>query len=125
MPNQTRKSDRQRVHSRQARAFASQALPRRVVEGLETRCLLTVAINEFGGSFAPQSPAGITAYSDGNLYFTEANPTGVAIDRITPSGAIERTNATISPGAIPTGITTGPDGNLWFTEYGASSLSPL
>jgi streptogramin lyase len=125
MSNQTRKSDRRRVTSRQARPFASQALPRRMVEGLETRCLMTVAINEFGGSIAPQAPAGITAGPDGNLWFTEANPTGGAIDRITPSGSIERFTTGLSPLAIPTGITTGPDGALWFTEFGANALLGL
>ena len=97
-----------------------------MVEPLEARRLLTVAINEFGGSAALNNPAGIANGPDGNLWFTEANPTGGSIDRVSPSGSINQYTFGLSSFAIPTGIATGPDGALWFTEYGARSLgSPV
>jgi streptogramin lyase len=58
-------------------------------------------------------PAGITAGSDGNLWFTESG--GGKIGRITPAGTItEPAGATGLPG--PTVISPGVAGTLWFTE---------
>ncbi len=62
-----------------------------------------------GGS----APAGITAGSDGNLWFTEQG--GGKIGRITPNGTItEPSGATGLPS--PTVISPGVAGMLWFTE---------
>src|SRR4051812_41695924 len=122
MPKNSRKRAIRREDSRRAGRFAWGTSPLPSVERLEARQLLTVAINEFGGSVAPQNPAGITTGPDGNLWFTEANPLGGAIDRIPPSGAIQRFTTGLSAFAIPTGITAGPDGALWFTEFGAASF---
>ena len=62
------------------------------------------------------APAGITAGSDGNLWFTEQG--GSKIGRITPAGTItEPTGATGLPG--PAVISPGVAGTLWFTESSA------
>jgi streptogramin lyase len=59
----------------------------------------------------PVSLGGITAGSDGNLWFTEIF--GSRIGRITPDGAI--TEFPLPFGGPPSSIAAGPDGNLWFT----------
>jgi streptogramin lyase len=65
-------------------------------------------------------PVGITAGPDGNLWFTESQPS--KIGRITPAGAVTEfqlppplpQNDASTRG--PSAMTLGPDGNLWFTE---------
>ncbi len=92
------------------------------VEGLESRCLLSLTINEFPVPSAGE-PVGITAGPDGNLWFTELdvnigqiNPTTHAITEFPlPTSAI-------SDGA---GITAGPDGNLWFTEADGNKIGMI
>src|SRR5207244_3742591 len=63
-------------------------------------------------------PWGITAGPDGNIWFTENDPspgTGNNIGRLTPTGTL--TEFPIPTGqSCPEGITDGPDGNLWFVE---------
>src|SRR5262249_11141669 len=53
---------------------------------------------------------------DGNLWFTDQNPSGLsaAIGRITPSGAL--TEFPLGAYFIGDSLTVGPDGNLWFPE---------
>lgn len=61
----------------------------------------------------PSQCYGITAGSDGNLWFTEA--TANKIGQITPGGAITEFVVPTAFG-YPTGITAGRDGAVWFTE---------
>jgi streptogramin lyase len=68
-------------------------------------------------------PAGISAGSDGNVWFTEEN--GNRIGRITPGGAITEFTAGLSSGALPSEITAGPDGRLWFTESGTNKIGAI
>ena len=70
-------------------------------------------INEFTVTTAGSEPYGITAGSDGNLWFTEEN--GNKIGRITTTGSITEYPLPTF-GSAPEGIAAGPDGNLWFTE---------
>jgi len=70
-------------------------------------------ITEFSIATAGSYPIGITAGSDGNIWFTESETN--RIGRITPQGAI--TEFSLPPeGAHPHNITLGSDGNLWFTD---------
>jgi virginiamycin B lyase len=68
-----------------------------------------------------KDPMGITAGSDGALWFTNYN--GNSIGRITTSGAITHYKA--SGIDDPFGITNGPDGALWFTNYGGNSIGRI
>jgi virginiamycin B lyase len=67
-------------------------------------------IAEFVCPNANANPGGITAGSDGNLWYADGN---VAIGRITTSGQITVFSA---PGQLPVGIVSGPDKNLWFAD---------
>lgn len=101
------------------------------VEGLETRQLMTVVINEspINSDFSTGTlPAAITTGPDGNIWFTDlAKIPG----RLTYEGAVGFINPTthvsnqISLDAFdtpvvgkirPGGIVAGPDGNIWFTD---------
>ncbi|MEK7559212.1 MAG: C39 family peptidase [Patescibacteria group bacterium] len=68
------------------------------------------------------TPYGITAGPDGNIWFTEyyANKIG----RITPGGVI---TIFLIPTSLssPEGITAGPDGNIWFTENSANKIGRI
>ncbi len=83
----------------------------------------THAISEFAIPTANAGPEGITAGTDGNLWFTE--------DGANQIGTINPTTHAISEFAIPPGssgpqdITAGPDGNLWFTENGADKIGMI
>jgi virginiamycin B lyase len=56
---------------------------------------------------------GITAGTDGNIWFTETTDNKIA--KITPNGVItEYVVPTIY--SCPSAIASGPDGNIWFTE---------
>jgi hypothetical protein len=74
----------------------------------------TPPITEFPLPTPSNSPYGITAGPDGNLWFTE-NFLSNKIGRISPSGTITEFPVPTAYGR-PEGITPGPDGNLWFTE---------
>ncbi len=63
---------------------------------------------------------GITAGSDGNLWFTAE--TG-AVGKMTPAGVLTLYYAP-SEGS-PTAITSGPDGNLWFVQTSDSKVGKL
>jgi streptogramin lyase/photosystem II stability/assembly factor-like uncharacterized protein len=68
---------------------------------------------------------GITAGSDGNLWFTgsfldtQSFTSVTAIFSVTPSGNF--TTFAIKSLSQPSGITAGPDGNLWFIESATTS----
>jgi virginiamycin B lyase len=88
------------------------------IEGMESRFLLSVIINEFPVSTTAAGPNEITAGPDGNLWFTEAFGSGaVSIGQINPTTqAIALFPVSTTAAIAPGGITAGPDGNLWFTE---------
>ncbi len=109
-----------RAGSNPRRAFGSQPF----AESLEVRRLLSIVINEFGGSTPVSTPAGITTGPDGNLWFTEANPFNSGIGTISPSGTIQQI-ASLPLGSVPTGIVTGSDGALWFTEAGTDQIGRI
>ena len=76
------------------------------------------AIDEFPLPAGTQ-PGGITAGSDGALWFLEEGPS--SIGRITTGGAVTghfAVNAAAAPPDVSAldQITLGPDGNLWFTQ---------
>jgi uncharacterized repeat protein (TIGR01451 family) len=94
-------------------------------EGLESRCLLSFAINEFPDGVGPE---GIVSGPDGNLWFTENGSGAVANNKI---GQISPTTHAIvdftlpASGGRPAGITDGPDGNLWFTVQTGNSIGQI
>jgi streptogramin lyase/tRNA A-37 threonylcarbamoyl transferase component Bud32 len=71
---------------------------------------------------APTGLAGITAGSDRNMWFTEAQTN--RIGRITPSGAIKEFNVP-TPDAGLGAITLGPDGACWFVEQRANKIGRI
>ena len=79
-------------------------------------------ITEFTVPTASSTPNGITAGSDGNIWFTEY--TSDKIGRITPSGTITEFNVPTA-NAAPRQIAAGPDGNLWFTEFSADQIGRI
>ncbi len=98
------------------------------LEGLEERCLLSgiSSVTEFplpSGSGLTTVVGGITAGTDGNLWFTESGANAI--------GMINPTTHALSAFTVPTanaglaGITMGPDGNLWFTEASANAIGMI
>jgi uncharacterized repeat protein (TIGR01451 family) len=90
------------------------------VEGLESRRLLSLTINEFPDGIGPE---GIVSGPDGNLWFTENGSNKVG--QINPT-----THAIVdfplpANGGRPAGITDGPDGNLWFTVQSGNSIGQI
>lgn len=83
------------------------------VEPLEARWLLSGGFAEYLIPTDRSAPQGITAGSDGLLWFTEQN--GNRIGQITPAGIITEFSIPTN-NSNPMGITAGPDGSLWFTE---------
>src|SRR5206468_4107421 len=69
---------------------------------------------------AASAPSGITAGSDGALWFTERDKIG----RISTAGIVTETPLP-SSGLLPLQITQGPDGNLWFTDANDSSVGTI
>ena len=77
-------------------------------------------ITEFtAGLEAGQSIGGITAGSDGFVWFLKSGTGGAAIGKINPSTGSITLFASGFSGTFPLfgGITVGPDGNMWFTDY--------
>ncbi|HEX9099751.1 MAG TPA: hypothetical protein VF956_09730 [Candidatus Dormibacteraeota bacterium] len=66
------------------------------------------------------TPQGITAGSDGNLWFTEAG--GNRIGQITPTGGLTEF---IGLTGQPWWIAAGPDHNLWITEPYANAIGTM
>ena len=107
----------QRVQGRTARRRGQ---PR--VEGLESRCLLSVTINEFPLPAGYNNPTGITTGSDGNLWFTERssdkigqlNPTTHAVVEFTTPTAASR-NGTVPPNGCSAGRPSRPSASPWPT----------
>jgi len=64
---------------------------------------------------------GVTAGSDGNLWFTES---AGKIGRIRPSGSITEFPVPTT-GSGPGGIPAVPDSNLWFTEYDGNKIGRI
>jgi uncharacterized repeat protein (TIGR01451 family) len=92
------------------------------IECLESRCLLSVTINEF--PLNPNSqPIGITAGPDGNLWFTEF--LGNQVGEINPTTHAIAEFPIPAAGSEPLGITAGPDGNLWFTELAGGKIGEI
>ena len=84
------------------------------------RMSTTGAVSEFPiGPGTQVWPEGITAGSDGALWFTER----AAIGRMTTTGQITELPA-LSPSfsSYPGGIAAGPDGAVWFTDTGGSKI---
>ena len=83
------------------------------------------AITEFSVPVPGFSIGPMTLAPDGNLWFTEAMPSGIPpfvvytnaeIGRVTPSGVVATFPLAYGYSA-PRALTLGPDGNLWFTEF--------
>lgn len=93
------------------------------IEGLESRCLLALTINEFPVPTADSFPNGITAGPDGEIWFTEqaANKIG----RINPTTHAFAEFPNPTSGGQPNRITAGPDHNLWFTSENGNALGQL
>jgi streptogramin lyase len=110
---------------RHAAGHRSSAHARFRLENLEDRCLLSgiSGITEFPAPVTQVSRDGITAGSDGNIWFTEYGADAI--------GTINLATDTISSFTVPTanaspyGITAGPDDNLWFTELGANKIGEI
>jgi uncharacterized repeat protein (TIGR01451 family) len=91
------------------------------------------AITEFSPLNA-ESVGGITAGSDGKLWFTEPIEGAGRIGQISPSSHTIADYPTPTASSGPEGIAAGSDGNLWFTEslgnrigqvvLGAPALAP-
>jgi streptogramin lyase len=79
-------------------------------------------ITEFPIPTSPSNPNGITAGTDGNLWFTEN--LGNQIGRITTAGVVTEFPIPTA-GSYPQGITAGPDGNLWFTEFAVNQIGRI
>ena len=91
------------------------------LEGLETRCLLS--ITEFPTPTGGSQPLEIAAGSDGNLWFTEGAAS--KIGEINPTTDAISEFPTPTAGALPALIAAGPDGNLWFTEDNADQIGEI
>jgi virginiamycin B lyase len=70
----------------------------------------------------PSDPEGITAGSDGALWFTET--ASGKIGRITTAGAITEYPLP-NAAASPSGISAGLDGALWFTEFVGNKIGRI
>jgi uncharacterized repeat protein (TIGR01451 family) len=94
-------------------------------ESLESRCLLSLTVNEFPDGVGPE---GIVSGPDGNLWFTENGSGPVAnnkIGQINPSTHAIVDFTLPQNGARPAGITNGPDGNLWFTVQTGNDIGQI
>ena len=80
----------------------------------------TIVEFPIGASGTNAHPNGITAGSDGNMWFTRDTtdlPNGVTkVSRILTASPNTITEFALTDGSNPEGITSGPDGNLWFVE---------
>ena len=82
----------------------------------------TLSITEFAVPTANSVPWGITASTDGNMYFSES---GVGkVGRITTSGSITEIGLPNS-GSRPVGIAGDAYGNIWVAEYGCNRVAEI
>jgi virginiamycin B lyase len=81
------------------------------------------SIQEFIVPGVGSEPTGITAGSDGNVWFAEAGSD--EIGRISVPGGVITEFVVPGAGSAPTGITAGPDGALWFTEAGSGEVGRI
>src|SRR6516165_7909527 len=110
------RSIRDKVWTSQFRFGSSLGRSRRhsrrlLVEGLESRCLLSLTINEFPVPTVAGQPFGITAGPDSNLWFTEF--VGNQIGQLNPTTHAFAEFPIPSASSAPFDITAGSDGNLW------------
>jgi streptogramin lyase len=83
---------------------------------------VTGTVTEFQAGLGPNAaPYDIALGPDGNVWFTDQDPDGSKIGRVTPSGAITEF-ATKDANSSPTGISLGPDGKLWYVESAVNSV---
>ena len=92
------------------------------IEGLESRRLLSVVVNEYPLDGGAQQQ-GIIAGPDGNLWFTE--PSTGKIGQINPTTHAIMEFPILTPTGGPDEIAKGPDGNLWFTENNADNIGMI
>jgi uncharacterized protein (TIGR03437 family) len=74
---------------------------------------------EYATPTPSSKPVGITAGSDGALWFTESGTNNLG--RITTGGVISEYSVP-TPSSSPAGITSGPDGRLWFVEQSGNKV---
>jgi virginiamycin B lyase len=96
-----------------------------LVETLESRCLLSLTINEFAVLTRNSGPFGIAAGADGNLWFTETSSNPSHVGEINPVTHVVNEFPVPTVTAIPTFITAGPDGGLWFTELEGNKIGRI
>ena len=83
--------------------------------------LASPTINEYPVTTARSYPEGIALGSDGNIWFTEQEPSANKIGKITPSGTITEYPVTTAS-SEPEEIALGSDGNMWFTESSGNNI---
>ena len=94
------------------------------VEGLESRRMLSVTINEFAlPPMPPDNLADIVTGPDHNLWFTEFLNNKIGEFNPTTHALAEYSVATGT--SEPLGIAVGPDGNLWFTLFGLGEIGEI
>jgi virginiamycin B lyase len=79
-----------------------------------TALAATPTIDHLPIATAGTLPVGIALGPDGNMWFAERSPAGIA--RITPTGAVTEFRAGLTSANTPFWTAAGPDGNVWFTE---------
>jgi virginiamycin B lyase len=85
-------------------------------------CTTVGQITEYPVQTTNSFPTGITAGSDGALWFTEQSANNVG--RITTEGGVSEYPVS-TPDSVPTGITAGQDGALWFTEKNGNNIGRI
>ncbi len=75
-------------------------------------------------------PMMLTVGPDGNVWFTDANPTSgavgfIALSSCTATGCAAYEYPVPTANGMPWGITSGPDGNIWFTESGTNAIGEV
>ncbi len=91
--------------------------------GVSDGFVVSAGVQTYDVPTSDASPVGMTAGSDGALWFTESLAGG-AIGRVTTGGMFSR-YATPTTNSQPEGIAAGPDGNLWFTEASAGNVAKV
>lgn len=105
---------------RRNRRPSPQTRARFQLERLEDRHLLSIAEFPLPGANR-QSPLGIVAGPDGNIWFADS---GNGLGMINPTTHAISEFSDPAP-ADDIGITAGPDGNLWFTDAGTNAIGTI